>query len=321
MQGLFVGVDGGGTKVRAVCVRADGTVLYVATSSSTNQNSVGWDAARSAFEHVIAEVLSGAGSSSSSVSGACLGMSGVDRPAERDRWMEIAQETLGKQCLVTVANDALIALASGTMGNVRGSIVCLSGTGTICLGVPLDGKTPHVRCQGWGPLLGDRGGGYDIGLAVLRAVMRAHDGTGPATALTSRVLEHCGAAKVPDLVAWAYTTGDTREWQRYAALAPLAEEEGKNEDAVAKDIVRQAADALLDAVRGVHARMQGQLSEGTWTCVLAGGTLEHENSVYGALVKESITRHFGEGVRVVFPTVSAGHAAALMAIKSATTFL
>ncbi|MFD5651250.1 hypothetical protein [Streptomyces sp. NPDC127039] len=37
--------------------------------------------------------------------------------------------------------------------------------------------------DGWGPLLGDDGGGARIGTAGLRAALRAHDGRGPDTVL------------------------------------------------------------------------------------------------------------------------------------------
>lgn len=199
------------------------------------------------------------------------------------------------------------------IGDIRGSIVYLRGT--ICLGV---NKTDEsmIRCQGWGPLLGDKGGGYDIGLAVLRAVMRSHDGTGPETALKDAVLAHCAVAGPPELVAWAYA--GEREWQRYAALAPLAEQCASRGDQVAMAIIKETVDALMDALCGVHARMQGQLvhdKDGAWTCVLAGGTLTHENSAYTPLLKEAIASRFGGAVRVVLPTVSAAHAAALMAMK------
>ena len=41
------------------------------------------------------------------------------------------------------------------------------------------------RVDGWGPLLGDDGSGYDIGTRGLRAAFAAYDGRGPETLLAS----------------------------------------------------------------------------------------------------------------------------------------
>ncbi len=126
--------------------------------------SVGWEAAEEALASTLREVLSALGGRV--VRGACLGLSGVDREPERVRWTALAASLLGEQCAVQVANDAVVALASGTGGLLQGAVV-ISGTGTIALAVGADGR--RVRSQGWGPLLGDRGAGYDIGLAALQA--------------------------------------------------------------------------------------------------------------------------------------------------------
>jgi N-acetylglucosamine kinase-like BadF-type ATPase len=59
---------------------------------------------------------------------------------------------------------------SGTGGSLYG-IVVISGTGMISYGYGATGES--ARAGGWGPLLGDIGSGYDIGLDVLRAIARS----------------------------------------------------------------------------------------------------------------------------------------------------
>lgn len=53
-----------------------------------------------------------------------------------------------------VQNDAVAALASGTMGKLRGCVL-IAGTGTIAYGFTEDGK--EARAAGAGPVLGDWG--------------------------------------------------------------------------------------------------------------------------------------------------------------------
>jgi len=53
-----------------------------------------------------------------------------------------------------VRNDAVAALASGTMGRLRGCVL-IAGTGTIAYGFTDDGR--EARAAGAGPILGDWG--------------------------------------------------------------------------------------------------------------------------------------------------------------------
>src|SRR5512134_2507768 len=63
-------------------------------------------------------------------------------------------------------------------------VAVIAGTGVACLGVNgRSGRTHAV--DGAGYLLGDDGGAFRIGQAGVAAVLRAHDGRGPATALSA----------------------------------------------------------------------------------------------------------------------------------------
>lgn len=53
-----------------------------------------------------------------------------------------------------VENDAVAALASGTMGKLHGCVL-IAGTGTIAYGYTEDGR--EARASGAGPILGDWG--------------------------------------------------------------------------------------------------------------------------------------------------------------------
>lgn len=53
-----------------------------------------------------------------------------------------------------VQNDAVAALASGTMGKLHGCVL-IAGTGTIAYGFTEDGR--ETRAAGAGPILGDWG--------------------------------------------------------------------------------------------------------------------------------------------------------------------
>lgn len=91
-------------------------------------------------------------------------------------------------------------------------VVVAAGTGVVTLAL---GTSTVARVDGWGYLIGDAGSGYWIGRACLDAVLRAHDGRGPATALTALVVAEFG-----DLTEIYLTLqGDDRKVQRIAAWA------------------------------------------------------------------------------------------------------
>ncbi|MEC3952582.1 BadF/BadG/BcrA/BcrD ATPase family protein [Nocardia sp. CDC153] len=84
---------------------------------------------------------------------------------------------------VAVTSDAVTAHA-GALGGSAGVVLAI-GTGAVATAVDDAGR--FTRVDGWGPLLGDEGSGGWIGLEGLRAVLRAHDGRGPRTALVDAI--------------------------------------------------------------------------------------------------------------------------------------
>ncbi len=138
---------------------------------------------------------------------------------------------------VHIAHDSVTGYLS-VLGN-RSGVVLAVGTGSVILGV---GSDRVARVDGWGHLLGDAGSGFWLGREALAAVLRAHDGRGPQTALTDAVLERypnldvlyveiqVNPRRVSEVASWAKTVAD---------LAPT--------DAVSGDIVARAASELVSS--------------------------------------------------------------------------
>lgn len=127
----------------------------------------------------------------------------------------------------------------------RPGVTVAAGTGVVTLAV---GLTEVARVDGWGYLLGDAGSGYWIGRAALDAVMRAHDGRGPATALSGFVSQ-----EFPDLEkAYLLLQADEHKVSRIASyartVAGLADT-----DPIAHSISEAAAEELASsALAGLH---------------------------------------------------------------------
>src|ERR1700737_2423256 len=136
---------------------------------------------------------------------------------------------------VAVTSDAVIAHAGALNGEP--GVVLIAGTGVVALAIGADGALRTA--DGWGPWLGDGGGGAWIGAAGLRAALRAHDGRGPSTALLDAARIRFGAPKT-----WPAQLTDA------AALASFAPDVlAAEDDALASAIVSAAAEALAATAR------------------------------------------------------------------------
>jgi N-acetylglucosamine kinase-like BadF-type ATPase len=192
----------------------------------------------------------------------CLGIAGVDRPADAAAVRDIMRR-IGFNTRTLVVNDALVALAAGA-GDDPG-VVVVAGTGSIAYGRNAVGQA--ARAGGWGHLFGDEGGGFWIGRAALSAVVRQYDGRGPATVLAGMVLSHMGLASPSELIHEIYY----RDLQRHAiaGLAALVQRATEVGDAVATEILSRAGSELTAAAASVITRL-GMRGE-AFPTVLAGG--------------------------------------------------
>ncbi len=183
---------------------------------------------------------------------------------------------------VLMAHDSVTSYL-GALGDDRGVVVA-SGTGVVTLAV---GAKSVARVDGWGHLLGDAGSGYWIGRAALEAVMRAHDGRGPTTALTEAAL-----AEFPDLER-AYITlqSDPGRVRRIAAytrhVARLAAT-----DEVAASICDAAAGELVLSVATGLERVGEAKGPSPVVCAIGG-----------VLRAEAIAGRFAERLKVRWPEV------------------
>ena len=123
----------------------------------------------------------------------------------------------------------------------------------------MGGKLRQVG--GCGHLIDDAGSGFDVGRAVLRAVLRAHDGRGPQTALTPLVEKQLGMS-AQDAIGMLYREGR----HKIASFAPLAFA-AMEEDEVARGIVETAAEELCALIRAAARH----LSAPPYFTVLCGG--------------------------------------------------
>ncbi|KAI3974052.1 hypothetical protein MKX01_026449 [Papaver californicum] len=317
-DGVILGLDGGTTSTVCICMPLMSfsqklpeplPILARAIAGCSNHNSVGETAARETLEQVMAEVLTKSNCNRSAVRAVCLAVSGVNHPTDQQRILDWLRDIFPKHVKLFVQNDAVAALASGTMGKLHGCVL-IAGTGTISYGFTEDGR--EARAAGAGPVLGDWGSGYGIAAQALTAVVRAHDGRGPQTALTSSILDILNLSSPDEVIGWTYADPS---WARIAALVPLVVSCAEAGDQVANQILHDSVKDLAESVKAVVRRLGlcGEDGMDPFPLVMVGGVLEANKrwDIGNEAIKRICESY--PGVHPVRPKVEPAVGAALLA--------
>jgi len=228
----------------------------------------------------------------------CVGMSGLLGLTPTEAAVTALQDAFPKAHLV-LASDA-VAAAAGALGP-DGGVAVTAGTGVI--GLATDFRSWWRRADGWGHLLGDEGGGAWVGLAGLRAALRAHDGRpgGSAALLAELVARHGDPVTLPGQV---YTRQD--RGAVLAGFAPAVARAAAAGDPIAEQIWRRAAHHLAATAASLATRpprggSSAPLSRMSPPVAFVGGLLQVGQLLTGPL-QERLAELAPDSV-VSFPTV------------------
>uniref|UniRef100_A0A0D6R0J5 N-acetyl-D-glucosamine kinase n=1 Tax=Araucaria cunninghamii TaxID=56994 RepID=A0A0D6R0J5_ARACU len=315
---VLLGLDGGTTSTVCVCTPAPSSheqlpdplpILARAVGGCSNHNSIGETAARQEMEEVMAEALKMAGCSRLAVGAVCLAVSGVNHVSDQHRVIQWLRQIFPDNVQLFVHNDAVAALASGTEGKLHGCVL-IAGTGSIAYGFTQDGR--EARAAGAGPVLGDWGSGYGIASQALTAVIKAHDGRGPATSLTSAILQNLKLSTPDEVIGWTYADPS---WARIAAIVPVVKACAAAGDKVAENVLLNAIRELAESVKAVVQRLKlcGEDGRDSFPLVMVGGVLETDNGWdMGKEVVSCVSNEF-RGVIPIQPKVEPAVGAAMLA--------
>ncbi len=258
---LLLGVDGGGSKTRALVADRDLRVLGVGAAGSSNVQVVGLAGVAAAVSAAAAAALRAAAAGAQPLA-VCLGLAGVGRAEQRGQVAGWAAGAFGGAPCAVVTDIELVLAAGAPAG---WGLALIAGTGSACLGRAPGGAS--VKVGGWGFLLGDEGSGYDLARRALRLATQAADGRADAERLLRAVLAHYDLPDADGLVARVYT-GDTAPAAIAALAAPVVAlaEAG---DPQARALLDESAAAL--AHMGVTAARRLGLAGGA--VALGGGLL------------------------------------------------
>lgn len=300
---LALGVDGGGTRTRCIVVDERARVVGVGVSGPSKFDDVGMDTARANLHQAILQACQAAGGTAG-MGAAFLGIGGV--VSDRDRRTVrnlLAGVGLPAGVPVGIDHDIRIALAGATAGEP--GIVLIVGTGSSCYGRNAAGE--EWRSGGWGYLLDDLGSAFYLGRRALVAVVRAHDGRDPATALTGPVLRALGLRDINEVMHRVYHPRlDVTE---ISALAPIVVDLAAS-DPAARTIIDTGCAELGRMVAAVALR----LGLPAPVPVVPVGGLATSGPAFSERLAEAIDRAV-PGARVREPLAPPVAGAALLALE------
>ncbi len=234
----ILAVDGGGSKTDAVLLDETGTVLGWGRGGPVHGFYSTPEEVATSYLQAMTQALG------DRQVGELMGIHGPPHGPAMDA---VARQAERVEHLVCGEVDTAFASVRREWG-----MVTLSGTGSFVYGSTPDGQRRHFG--GVGPILGDYGSAYQIGLYGLRAAFSSRWTEARRTSLETEVPKVYG---LPDLRAvFNRVYGEGLSRREIAAAARTVDEQAEAGDRVATDCLRTAADELaalaLDVIGELH---------------------------------------------------------------------
>jgi N-acetylglucosamine kinase-like BadF-type ATPase len=283
-------VDGGNSKLDAVLVAADGSVLGAARGRGASFSPDDHESSFAELTRTVHAAARAAGIDPDPGTIARVGvhcLAGADLPVD-DRRLQKRLKELAWSPRIVLRNDTFAVLRAGTDRTWGVGVVC--GTGLNCAAVSPEGRI--VRYAALGEISGDGGGGDWLGLHALRAAIRGRDLRGPHSVLERDVPAHFGM-RTPSEVMEAIYLGRIDQ-HRLTELPRLVFKASSAGDAAAREIVDRLADEIVAMVTSALRRLR--MTRKDTEVVLGGGVARGRDP--------QLLGRIGEGVAAVAPAAS-----------------
>ncbi|TWU28444.1 N-acetylglucosamine kinase [Bythopirellula polymerisocia] len=277
---IVIGIDGGGTRLRAALVSVEGELLGIGEAGSGNYHDVGADEVRRNLDTAIQSAWSNSQLALRQANSIFLGLGSIVTQEDQETIRKIVRElSIVPEDAIGVDHDLRVALMGGLAGEA--GIVLIAGTGSSCYG--RDDQGNSWQAGGWGPILDDPGSSYWLGRQAMVAAIRDYDGRGESTCLRSRILVKLGLSAMHHILRRVELEGMTRT--EIAALARLVTQSAAEGDSVACGILKRGAVELAAMVAAVVASLENLQSMQRIPVVVTGGLTNSGDVFLGPLTE------------------------------------
>jgi N-acetylglucosamine kinase-like BadF-type ATPase len=249
-MGVFLGVDGGGSKTAFLLLNDAGRILARHVEGSAYHPEVGADGVRSMFAHGCGATVAMAGLRLSDIDFAFFGIPAYGE----DSHLQSALDGLPSDALPSAryrcGNDMVCAWSGSLAGEDGLNVV--AGTGSIVYG-EYQGK--RARAGGWGELFSDEGSAHWIAREGLGLFSRMSDGRNTRGKLYELVREHFKLDDDLDICATIYGAAAMQRSQ-FSQLAKLVTTAALAGDKLARQIFIRGAGELAEMVDAARSRLE-----------------------------------------------------------------
>lgn len=299
----LIGIDGGGSRTRAVLVDSSGCLLAGALGGPTNIQFLDKETFKITISSLLSELYTSSRSGPQAVEALVAGFAGAGRPSDREI-IGLVFDELELKDRYKILTDMEIAL-HGAFRDEQG-IVLIAGTGSAAFGRDAAGRVQ--RCGGWGYLVGDEGSGYYIGRTAVRYALQSYDTMLPATVLVDIICRVFDLDAIDRIIQKIYSGMVSRTG--IANLAPAVFDAAAQEDEVALMIIKDAGESLGKLVETLLRRLN--LKTKPVNLCLTGSIFNKRE-----ILLPHILKNIREEVRLIDPQFPPVAGAVLLAFKQA----
>jgi len=246
-----LGVDGGGSKTHALILDQDGQVRGFGSSGCGNHQEHGLGSAVAEIESAVRTAIEQSALTTQEIQVGCFCLAGADLKSDYQILIP-AMEALNLAQTVIVKNDTLAALRASITRSWGVAVIC--GSGFNAAARSPDGREFVFPALGY--ISGDWGGGSQLSQEIIRLVMRAWDGRGEKTLLTSLVLNSLGSPSEEVLLERLYK--DEIPYRRLLQLVPLLFQAAEAGDVPSQKIVVQIGEEVAVTANALIKRLSMQ---------------------------------------------------------------
>lgn len=272
----LIGIDGGGSKTKCVVTDFEFNVLYECTGAASAFTKENLNSILPVIISLIENCRTNLKINYEDINAITAGLAGAGRKNDAEKIQEAVLAFASTQKIALnnfkIVSDAEIALEGAFNGNTGSILIC--GTGSIMFGKDAEGNIHRVG--GCGRIIGDEGGGYNLGRKGLISAAKYFDGRGAKTELIKIICDEFKIENQPQLINEVY-----RNNFDIASIARFVIDAAEISDKVCIKIVDEEIEELI---LHLHA-MNSLLKVDPFNVALVGGILTNEN-FYSKLFKE-----------------------------------